>query len=117
MVFFPNVEIELWEYQEDESIPNFFGETSVSYTLIGTYPADFQNMSAKDTLQEYGKLLEDTHKAYFNLDTPITDTMILRVVGQPDTYTINGTPQKYNHLIPYIKVTLQKQRKPTELGG
>lgn len=115
MVFFPNSQIELWEYNEDEDIPNFYGESSVSYTLVGVYEADFQNMSPKDTLQEYGKILEDTYKAYFNADVPITDTMILRKTDEPYTYTINGSPQKYGNLIPHIKVNLQKQRKPTKL--
>lgn len=115
MVFFPNEKIELWEYTENSEIPNFFGETTVSYNLIGTYDADIQPMSPKDNPNEYGKLLEDTFKIYFNPDVPIMDTMILRIVGRNDTYSITGTPINNNHILPHIKVIVQKQRKPTPL--
>ena len=115
MVFFPNSKIELWEYCEDDSIPNFFGETTASYTLVGVYDGDFQNMSPKDSLQEYGKILEDTFKVYFDVNVPVTDTMILRKVDEPYTYTINGSPQKYRNVLPHIKVNLQRQRKPLQL--
>ena len=115
MVFFPDDDIELWEYSEDGEIPNFFGETEASYHLIGVYKGDFQNMSPKDSIEEYGKILQDTYKCYFNIDVPVTDTMILRKVGEEATYTINGSPLKYTHLIPHIKVNLTKQRKPFSL--
>ena len=116
MVFFPNDEVELWEYTEDDEIPNFFGESTESYKYIGTYPCDFQNMSPKDSLQEYGKILEDTYKIYFDVDVPVTDTMIIRKVGKVETYTINGSPSVYHTLIPHIKVNVQRQRKPLELN-
>lgn len=108
--------IELWEYTEEEDIPNFFGETSVSYNYIGSYMGDFQNSSPSDRLEEYGKTLEDTYKIYFDVDVPVTDTMIIRKEGEKDTYTIKGSPQHYNTLIPHIKVNLQKDRKPIPLG-
>lgn len=115
MILFPNEYVELWEYGEDDSIPNFFGESTSTYTLVGVYPCDFQNMSPKDNLQEYGKILQDTYKMYIDLETPITDTMIIRIVGKEDTYKINGTPLKNNHILPHTKVLLEKQRKPTRL--
>ena len=115
MVFFPQTYIELWEYTEKEDIPNFFGESSSDYIYVGTYFVDFQNMTPKDTEKEYGKLLEDTYKIYLDTNVPITDTMIIRKQNQTTTYSILGTPQIYNTLIPHIKVLVQKQRKPLEL--
>lgn len=116
MVFFLNDEVELWEYYEEEEIPNFFGETSSSYKYIGTYPCDFQNMSPNDNEEEYGKILQDSYKIYFDVDVPVTDTMILRRKNHPETYTINGSPLHYHTLLPHIKVNVLKQRKPTDLG-
>ena len=116
MVFFPNTYIELYDYTENEEIPNFFGETTESYEYVGTFFVDFQNLSPKDNPQEYGKLLEDTYKIYCDPEVPVTDTMIIRKQGEQDTYTIKGSPQHYQNLIPHIKLTVQKQRKPTKLG-
>ena len=115
MIFFPDNRMELWEYNENGEELNWWGETTPNYTLTGVYTCDFQNLSPRDSIKEYGEILEDTYKAYFPIDTPITPTMILRLFGETDTYSIKGTPQVYNHLIPHIKVTLQKQRQPTIL--
>lgn len=118
MVFFPNEKIELWEYTENEDVPNFFGETTADYEYIGTFICDFQPMSPKDSLNEFGKILEDTYKIYLDEDVPITDTMILRLEGKNETYSITGTPIINNHnIISHIKVVVQKQRKPTNLNG
>lgn len=115
MVFFPNEKLELWEYSESE-IPNVYGETTREYEYIGTYPCDFQPLSQKDGVQEYGKTLEDAYKIYLDINVPITDTMILRLKGKPETYSITGTPIHNNHnIISHIKVIVQKQRQPMSL--
>lgn len=117
MVFFPQTWIELWEYTENEDVPNFFGETTEDYEYVGDYYVDFQNLSPKDNPQEYGKLLEDTFKIYLDSDVPISDTMIIRKKDDPSiTYKIKGSPQHYNTLIPHIKVIVQRTRKPNKLG-
>ena len=116
MVFFPNEVVELWEYTENSEVPNFFGETTTDYEYEGSYPCDFQPMSSKDMLNEYGKILQDTYKIYLDIDVPITDTMLLRLEGKTDTYYIQGSPQVNNHnIISHIKVLVTKQRQPTEL--
>lgn len=108
--------IELWEYTEEEDIPNFFGESSVEYKYIGSFMGDFQNSSPRDIPEDYGKVLQDSYKVYFDSDVPVTDTMILRKEGEKDTYTVNGSPLHYHTLIPHIKVLLTKDRKPVPLG-
>ena len=115
MIFFGTDKIELWEYTEDPQDLDWWGETSKGYHYIDTYDCDFQNLSPKDSQQTFGEILEDTYKVYFNTDVPITPTMILRKPNETETYTIKGTPQKYNHLIPHTKIIIQKQRKPTNL--
>lgn len=118
MVFFPNEMLELWEYSENGDIPNFFGETTSEYKYVGTYPCDFQPMSPKDSLNEFGKILEDGYKIYLDINVPVTDTMILRLEGKNETYSITGTPIRNNHnIINHIKLVVQKQRKPTILNG
>ena len=115
MIFFPNEQIELWEYDENEEDINFWGEKQVGYNLTETVDCDIQPMSPNDVENQFGKILTDMYKIYLNPETIITDTMILRVVGKEDTYTIKGSPLHYNHIIPYIKVIVQKQRQPTKL--
>ena len=43
--------------------------------------------------------------------------MILRLKGKTDTYEITGTVIDNNHLLPvqHLKITVIKQRKPTEV--
>lgn len=114
MVFFPNVELELWEYGESDTY-NLYGEAELTYTLVDTVSCDFQPLSTTDSLKEFGEILQDTYKTYLDIKTPITDTMICRVVGEPSTYQVVGTPIRNNHLLNHIKVILQKERKPTPL--
>ena len=117
MVFFPNEKLELWEYSENSEIPNFFGETTSEYNYIGTYKCDFQPLTQKDSIQEFGKILQDTFKIYLDIDVPITDTMILRLEGKPETFKVIGSPIHNNHnIISHIKVIVQKQSQHTELN-
>jgi hypothetical protein len=37
----------------------------------------------------------------------------LRFKGEDSTYSVRGTPVWNNHLIPHIKVILEKERIPT----
>lgn len=118
MVFFKNEMLELWDYSENDNIPNFFGETTSEYNYVGTYPCDFQTMTPKDSMNEFGKVLEDGYKIYLDIDVPVNDKMILRLEGKVETYSITGTPIINNHnIIPHIKLVVQKQRKPTKLDG
>lgn len=75
-------------------------------------------MSPNDNLREFGELLEDTYKIYIDKDVEVDPKMLLRIQGQPDTYSIQGTPITNNHLLPIVqhkKIVVQKERKPTEV--
>lgn len=117
MVFFPNQELELWDYTESETEFNPYLEPKKEYHLTATVPCDFQSMSPNETLREFGEVLEDTYKIYIDQDVPVTSSMILRLKDEPDTYEITGTPINNNHLIPvqHKKLVVQKQRKPAKL--
>lgn len=117
MVFFPNQELELWEYQESTTEFNSYLEPKKEYYLVTTILCDFQPMSQQDNIKEFGEVLEDTYKIYIDYDVEITPSMILRIKGEPDTYEVIGTPLNNNHLLPvrHKKIEVQKQRKPTKL--
>lgn len=117
MVFFPNQTLELWETTESPVDKNSYYEPKKTYTFHGEVECDFQSMSPKETLNEFGEVLQDTYKAYLPQDTDITSSMLCRILGEPDTYAIIGTPINNNHLKPVFhkKIILQKQRKPTLL--
>lgn len=117
MVFFPNQELELWEYKESTTEFDSYLEPKKEYYLVDTVPCDFQVMSQQDNLHEFGEVLEDTYKIYLDHTVEVTPSMILRIKGQPDTYEVIGTPADNNHLLPIMhkKLEVQKQRKPTKL--
>ena len=115
MVFFPNEELELWEYKDSEVQYNVYGEPEEEYTLTDVVSCDIQSMSPQDNIKSFGKILQDTYKIYLNKDVHITDTMILRIHGKPDTYKITGSPMINNHILHHKKIIVKKQRKPTPL--
>ena len=116
MVFFPNHELELFGYRETSDFDSYY-EPKKEYYHIATVECDFQPMSPKDSLKEFGEILEDTYKIYINHDVPVESSMILRIKDEVDTYEIIGTPINNNHLTPvqHKKIIVQKQRKPTRL--
>ena len=118
MVFFPNCEIELWDYDEDDALLDIYGEVEQYYVLVEIVECDFQSLSNQDSMKEFGKVLEDTYKIYLDVDVEINDRMIIRKVDEPWTYEIKGTPNNNNHfnIAQHKKVILQKQRKPVKLG-
>ena len=117
MVFFPNQQLELWEYTESTTEFNAYLEPKKEYHLKDTVPCDFQPMSPNDDLKEFGEILEDTYKIYIDQEVEVDSKMILRIVGEPDTYSITGTIMNNNHLLPvkHKKIVVQKQRKPLKL--
>ena len=116
MVFFPNHELELWEYQETEELNNYL-EPKKRYCLNKTIPCDFQSMSPSESLKEFGEIREDTYKIYINLDETVDDTMVLRIKGETATYEITGTVIHNNHLpiVNHQKIIVKKHRKPVKL--
>lgn len=117
MVFFPNQNLELFEYTETSEL-NSYLEPKHEYTYLTTIPCDFQSMNPNESIKEFGEIREDTYKIYVDVNAPVTSSMILRIEGEPDTYEITGTVINNNHLMPIVqhkKIIVQKQRKPTRV--
>ena len=116
MVFFPNQNLELFEYTETSEL-NAYLEPKKEYIYLTTIPCDFQAMSPNDSIREFGEIIEDTYKIYVDVNAPVTSSMILRIEGQEDTYEIIGDVINNNHLLPvqHKKIVVQKQRKPTKV--
>ena len=62
MVYFPNVDIELWDYTESTTEFNPYYEPLKEYSLTNTVPGNFQPMSPNEILKEFGEILTDTYK-------------------------------------------------------
>lgn len=112
MTFFPNCTIEIYELSETETFNEYTGEPEDTWIRVDTVPADFQPNNNKETQHEYGKELQDTFKVYVDLNTIVSDKSIIKIVGEPKTYDVIGTPQKWNRFHKYIKIIVQEHRKP-----
>ena len=117
MVYFPNVNIELWDYTESTTEFNPYYEPLKEYSLTNTVPGNLQPMSPNEMLKEFGEILTDTYKIIIDSDVNISPSMLIRVKDQPDTYEIVGTPMVNTHFAPtsHTKIVVKKQRKPTPL--
>lgn len=116
MVFFPNEQLELWEYTETEELDSYL-EPKKQYCLKKTIPCDFQSMTPKESIKEFGEIREDTYKIYINLNEPVDNSTVLRIQGETSTYEITGTVIRNNHLpmVNHQKIIVQKHRKPLKL--
>ena len=114
MVFFPNEQLEIFEYTETSEL-NSYLEPKHEYRYKETVPCDFQSMNPADSIKEFGEVLEDTFKIYVDFNVDIDSSMIPRLEGRSDTYEITGAVIENNHLLPvrHKKIVVTKQRKPT----
>ena len=119
MVYFPNVELELYDYAESLTESNPYYEPLREYSLVETVPCNFQPMTPNDSLKEFGEILTDTYKAIIDFDVDVNPRMLVKVKGEPDTYEITGAPMVNTHFTPtrHTKLILKKQRKPTEVSS
>lgn len=113
MVHFVNCQIEIYEPSETPHINKYTNEPEDTWDLVATVDADFQNISPEDTQREVGKFLEDTHKIYVDLGTPITDKSVIKVKGFPETFEVVGSPQIFPTFHNFIKIIVQRERHNT----
>lgn len=110
--FFKNATIQLYSYNELED-EDFFGEKH-EYTFKGEYPADVQPLSPESSQRVFGKILQDTYNVYLNINVPVEDTDLIKILdgGNEGTFEIVGSVETWNHgLIDHKKLTIQKHRK------
>lgn len=112
MTYFPNTIIEIWNYSPGEI--DQYGP-KIIYTHTGDLKVDMQSMNHNDNQTSSGRLEGDQYKIYTNLDAPISSTSILRIKGETPTYSVIGSPERNNHLLPHLKVQIQLQQTPTQL--
>ncbi len=108
--FFPNCHIEYYDYTENEEY-DIYGEPIVSYDKVGECICDFQPLSTRDSQLMFGKILNDSFKLFIPFNIPINDKMMIKKKGEPYTYMIIGSPQKYDHFLKHQELTVQKTRK------
>ena len=112
--FFNNTTIELYSFEEGGY--DDYGRKN-NYSLKGKYPADIQPLSPASQQQIFGKILQDTYKAYLNSDVPAEETDLIKIPDE-GVFEIIGSVEIWNHgLINHKKITLQKQRKGVSLNG
>ena len=113
MVHFVNCQIEIYEPSEKPHLDPYTNEPKDTWDLITVVDADFQNISPEDTQREVGKFLEDTHKIYVDIDTPVTDKSVIKIKGEPHTYEVIGSPQKFPTFHNFTKIIVQRERHDT----
>lgn len=116
MVFFPNETIHFYE-QGPLTELDAYHNPKIGYTYMTSSKVDFQPMTPKDTLKEFGEILEDTYKIYTDIDLEVTPTMILVLERDNSQYKITGTPITNNHFLRthHKKIIVQKLRKTVTL--
>lgn len=113
--FFPNAEMELYTYSQSTGEYTEWGELLPEYELRCTVEVDFQPATGRgvatgqSSMEEYGKILQDTYVVYMPIDTEIYDTDL--VVIEDVKYSIMGSIETWNHVIPHKRAVLKKQRK------
>ena len=79
MVFFPNAELELYQYTESATEFNSYYEPLKEYSLMDTVPCNFQPMSPNDSLKQFGEILTDTYKVIIDYNVTVESSMLVKV--------------------------------------
>lgn len=117
MVFFPNRTIEIWEPLESTEYDEYTDDYLIKWSITHIIKVDWQPISAKESMEEFGEILQDTYKIY--TQTKIKPSSRIRIRGEPDTYKVQGTPQ-YNdhfHATTHHKIILIKEQTPHKFSG
>lgn len=113
--FFPNATMEIYSYSQTTGEYTDYGEPLEEYVLRGTVEVDFQPASGRgvssvqSSMEEYGKILQDTYVVYMPIDTEIYDTDL--IIIEDVKYSIMGSIETWNHIISHKRMMLKKQRK------
>jgi hypothetical protein len=115
MPYFYNRNLEIWEPTQESTIDLYTGEKKIKYQLYEIVDADIQQISPESSMEEYGKILKDTYRVFIDSWVTFDDKSILRIQNLKPTYQIKGTPELRDHILPYVKLIMEKQRTPTPL--
>ncbi len=95
MTYFTNTTMEFWEPYESEEYDVYTDTNLTKYRLTTTSSVDFQPYTPKESIRDFGKILQNTFKVY--TDVNCSDNCILRIKDDTLTYSITGSPQVNNH--------------------
>ncbi|WP_458456211.1 hypothetical protein [Methanobrevibacter sp.] len=109
--FFPNEEMDIYTLQANDNDYDYYGAKN-EYVYKETIQVDIQPLSPTSSLREFGKILQDTYKVIFNIDTEISDTDQLRI--NDTKFEIVGSISTWNHVLPHKEILIKKQRKKVE---
>ena len=115
MAKFDNTVVKVYSLNETSNL-DAYGNPKHEYIYVNSYPADMQVMSPSDSLHEFGEILTDTYKIYFNSNCSFNSSDILQD-PEGNTYKITGTPinnTRFN-LTSHIKLVVQKTNKPVKV--
>ena len=110
MVFFKNTTIELYSYKDEQDYDEY-GEKQGDYEYRDKVKVDMHPVSAQDSMEQFGKIVQDTFKVYLPYNTTIHDTDIIKIENKPETYTIKGSSLVWDHILKHKKIIIEKQRK------
>lgn len=109
-VFFPNESMDIYSIQKGEC--DYYGSQN-NYVFKETVPVDIQIYSPNSSLQQFGKILQDTYRVIFDENIEINNTDQIRI--QDEKYEIIGSIENCNHgLIPHKEMIIKKQRKKVQ---
>lgn len=103
--------MDIYTLQATDSDYDYYGAKN-EYVYKETIQVDIQPLSPTSSLREFGKILQDTYKVIFNIDTEISDTDQLRI--NDTKFEIVGSISTWNHVLPHKEMLIQKQRKKAE---
>lgn len=106
--FFPNETMDIYTLQDNNGGYDYWGKIN-EYQFKETIPIDIQPLSPTSSLREFGKILQDTYKVIFNINTDITDTDQIRI--QDNEYEIIGSISTWNHTLPHKEMVIRKHRQ------
>lgn len=106
--FFNNTTIQLYSYSPTGEYDEY--GKKFEYVCKGTFEVDLQPLTPESSQKVFGRIEQDSYKMYLSKDILIESTDLIKI---PDlgTFEIVGTPEKWNHLLEYTKVTIKKHRK------
>lgn len=113
--FFPNATMELYSYSQTTGEYTEYGEPLEEYVLRDSVEVDFQPASGRgvsssqSSMEDYGKILQDTYVVYMPIDTEVYDTDL--IVIENVKYSIMGSVETWNHIIHHKRMMIKKQRK------
>lgn len=106
-IFFPNEHMDI--YSLENTGYDYYGEKN-EYVFKETVDVDMQPYSPNSSLQEFGKILQDTYTVLFdeNIEINDTDQLIINNIE----YEIVGSVENWNHsILPHKEMLIKKVRK------